>query len=192
MAVTSGDLTRSKGFTVRGALAFVDARYGPEGRAKLLTCLDPETRGFAERIVLASEWLPFRVQVHMYEGIDKAFGKGDYALCWQVGRFTSEHEMSTINQIFLKLGKLEHWFRAAGLMWNRYYSAGRLEVGDFSKKSGLLRVSDFDPISRAFCLDLAGWFERTAELSGEKDVKLVHSECVLVGGRDCVYQASWS
>ncbi len=189
MPFASGELTKSKGLTIQGALAFVDIRYGAEGRSKLLPVLDPETRRFSEGLVLASEWIPFHVQVHLYEGIDKAFGKGDYALCWQIGRFTSEHEMSTINQIFLKLGKLEHWFRAAGLMWNRYYSGGRLEVADFKNKSGSLLVHDFDPISRAFCLDLAGWFERTAELSGATDVKVEHSECVLTGGRACVYRA---
>ena len=192
MATVPGDQTKSKGFTVRGALAYVESRHGAEGKAKLLPALDAETRGFAERIVLSSEWVPFRVQVHLYEAIDRVFGNGDFALCWQVGRFTSEYEMSTINQLFLKLGKLEHWMRAAGLMWNRYYSSGKLDVGEFTKKSGTLFVRDFDPISRAFCMDLAGWFERTAELSGERDLRLVHSECVLAGGKDCVYQASWS
>lgn len=189
---TSGLDAKSKGFTVRGALAFVDARYGAEGRTKLVPTLDSETRALAERIVLSSEWVPFRCQVRLYEGIDRVFGTGDFALCWQCGRFTSEHEMSTINQLFLKLGKLEHWMRAAGMMWNRYYSAGKLEVGNFTKKSGVLLVRDFDPISRAFCMDLSGWFERTAELSGEKQVHLEHTECVLRGGRDCVWNASWA
>lgn len=192
MATVAGVETRSKGFTVRGALAFVESRFGAEGKAKLLPALDEEARSCCQRMLLSSEWVPFRVQVHLYEAIDRVFGNGDLALCWQVGRFTSEYEMSTINHIFLKLGKLEHWMRAAGLMWGRYYSAGRLEVGEFTKKSGVLYVREFDPISRAFCMDLAGWFERTAELSGEKDVRLVHSECVLLGGHDCVYRASWN
>ncbi len=192
MASVPGDQTKSKGFTVRGALAFVESRWGADGRSQLLPALDTETRGFCERMVLSSEWVPFRVQVHLYEGIDRVFGAGDHALCRDIGRFTSEHEMSTINQLFLKLGKLEHWMRAAGLMWNRYYSAGRLEVGEFTKKGGILFVRDFDPISDAFCRDLGGWFERTAELSGEKDVRLEHPECVLRSGQDCVYRASWA
>ncbi len=191
-ASVPGNQAKSKGLTVLGALAFVQSRWGAEGKAKLLPALDDETRAAAGRVLLSSEWLPFPVQVHMYEGIDRVFGKGDYALCRDIGRFTSEYEMSTINQLFLKLGKLEHWMRAASLMWNRYYKPGSLEVGDFTKKSGILIIHDWDPISRAFCLDLCGWFERTAELSGEKDVRLEHSECVLQGGRDCVYRASWT
>lgn len=106
----------SKGFTIKGALAFVEKKYRPEGKAKVIAALDPESRKVAERLVLSSEWVPFRVQVALYEAIDRTFGTGDFSLCWDIGRFTSEDEMGTINLIFLRLGKLEHWFRAASMI----------------------------------------------------------------------------
>jgi hypothetical protein len=55
MPSVAGDTTRSKGFTVRGALAFVEARYGAEGKAKLLPALDAEARALVERVILSSE-----------------------------------------------------------------------------------------------------------------------------------------
>ena len=182
---------KSKGFTIKGALAFVEKNYGPDGKAKVLAALDPEDRDVAEKFILSSDWVPFRAQVALYEAIDKTFGKGDFALCRQIGRFTSEHELTTINMIFLKLGKLEHWFRAASMMWGRYYSEGRLEVRDFEKGSGSILVRDFNPLSDAFCRDFSGWLERTVELSGYKNVSMEHPHCVLRGNEDCEFRAKW-
>ena len=145
------DAIKSKGYTITGALAFVDAKHGAEGRAKVLAALDPETRTLAEKAILASQWVPLRNQVALYAAIDRALGKGDFKLCFEVGRFTCDHEMTTINRIFLKFGSLDQWMRLAGGMWSRYYSAGRQEVeGEFTKTEGTIVIRDFNPISKAF------------------------------------------
>ncbi len=181
----------SKGFTIKGALAFAEKRYGPEGKAKVIAALDPESRKIAERLVLSSEWIPFRTQVALYEAIDRSFGTGDFSLCWDVGRFTSEDELGTINLIFLRLGKLEHWFRAASMMWGRYYSEGSLEVEAFDRGRGTILIRNFDPLSEAFCKDFSGWLQRTVELSGLKSVTIEHPQCVLSGGKVCEFRGRW-
>jgi hypothetical protein len=182
---------KSKGFTIKGALAFVEKNHGAAGKARVLQALDPEDREVASRLILSSEWVPFKTQVALYEAIDKTFGKGDFLLCRDIGRFTSEYELTTINMIFLKLGKLEHWFRAASLMWGRYYSEGSLEVGNFEKGGGSVVIRDFDPISDAFCRDFSGWLERTVELSGHQNVSMAHPQCVLSGQTHCEFRAWW-
>jgi hypothetical protein len=181
----------SKGFTIKGALTFVERRFGAEGKAKVIAALDPDSRKIAERLVLSSEWVPFRTQVALYEAIDRTLGRGDLALCWEIGRFTSEHEMNTVNLIFLKLGKLEHWFRAASLMWGRYYSEGSLEVEEFTKGKGTILIKNFNPLSHAFCRDFSGWLQRTVELSGLAKVTIKHPRCVLSGGDVCAFEGSW-
>ncbi|MEO6324054.1 MAG: hypothetical protein ABIT01_07910 [Thermoanaerobaculia bacterium] len=182
---------KSKGFTVKGALAYVDATYGPAGHDRLIAALPHATRVTAERTILSSEWLPFQTQVDFYETIDKVFGKGDFALCRDIGRYTSESELSTINRIFLKLGQIELWMRCAGMMWKQYYSAGQLDVEDFAKGRGTIVIRNFHPISRAFCNDLSGWLERTLELSGETGVVVKHPECVLKGDDACYHRGTW-
>jgi len=182
---------KSKGFTIKGALIFVEKKYGPEGRAKVIAALDPPSRALVSSAILSADWVPFETQVALYEATDRVFGAGDFALCEQIGRFTSEHEMSTINMIFLKLGKLEHWFRVASMMWGRYYSEGKLEVGGFEKGRGTVRIRDFDPISRAFCRDFSGWLARTIELSGYRGVTVEHPQCILAGASACEFQGRW-
>jgi predicted hydrocarbon binding protein len=182
---------KSKGFTVKGALAYVDAMYGPSGQQKVIAALPPASRVIAERAILSSEWLPFQTQVDFYETIDRVFGKGDFELCRQIGRYTSESELSTINRIFLKLGNIELWMRCAGMMWKQYYSTGQLDVADFASGQGTIVIRNFYPISRAFCNDLSGWLERTLELSGETSVVVEHPECVLKGNDACYHRGRW-
>jgi hypothetical protein len=182
---------KSKGFTIKGGFAFVEARYGAEAKTRVIQALPPDLREIAGRTILSSDWVPFELQVGLYEAIDETFGTGDLSLCREVGRFTSEHELSTVNLIFLKLGKLEHWFRAASLMWNRYYSEGKLEVGRFEKESGTVLIRDFHPISEAFCRDFSGWLQRTVELSGHRNVTIEHPRCVLSGSDACEYVGRW-
>lgn len=46
----------SKGFTLLGALAFVDERYGTEGRQRLLGALDEDARHLVSSCVFAVRW----------------------------------------------------------------------------------------------------------------------------------------
>lgn len=187
----AADSLQSKGFTLRSALAFVEARWGASGRERLLAALAPELREILSRTILSSSWYPFRHQVTLYETIDRIFGRGDFALCHEIGRFTSEHELTTIHKLFLKVASLELWMKSAGMMWGVYYSAGRLSATEFGPGSGVLTVAEFNPVSSAFCEDFAGWLERTAEMSGKKDVAVRHAACVLTGAPACRYEATW-
>jgi len=190
MADASGPI-QSKAFTLIGALRFVEERFGPQAREKLIASLDPEGQELCRRTLLSSEWIPFGVQVQVYQQADRLFGSGDLALCRQIGRFTCETEMSTINRIFLQFASLETWIRSAGLMWRRYYSAGALAVDGFSREGGDVLVTDFDPLSPAFCEDFCGWLERTVELSGHEVVSARHVACVLDGAPACRHALRW-
>ena len=182
---------QSKGFTLQSALAYAEHKQPVGGRERLLGALDEEAQRVLGGHLLASSWYPFRLQVAAYEAIDRLWGNGDLALCWDVGRFTAEHEASTIHKLFLKLARIDTWLRVAGTMWGRYYSAGTLELGEFTDDHGELLVRGFNPLSKAFCHDLGGWFWRTAEMSGLKSVGVAHVSCLLDGSDACRYRATW-
>lgn len=184
--------TNSKGFTLQGALTFVEERYGKDAREPLLEALDEESREVLEGSILSSGWYPFRIQVGLYEAIDQVFGSGDLSLCWEIGKFTCEHEMTTIHKMFLRLASLELWVKSAGLMWGRYYSDGGLEIESIGDDEGKVHVVDFDPVSKAFCYDFGGWLHRTLELNKREDVTVEHSECVLDGAATCSYMGRWT
>ncbi len=183
---------KSKGFTLKGALAFVEGGYGAQGVERLVAGLDPALREAVAGVILSSNWYPFAHQVGLYEAIDRTFGRGDLALCRQIGRFTAEHELSTVHRATLRLTAFSLWMRMASPMWSQYYSAGSLTAKDFREGACTLVVDGFNPIGKAFCVDFSGWLERIAELNGKRAVTVSHPECVLDGRRACRYEATWS
>jgi predicted hydrocarbon binding protein len=182
---------KSKGFTLRGAVSFVESRYGEGAMAKVLALVEPELREVLSGPIQASAWYPFRLQVGLYEAIDRAFGRGDLALCREIGRYTAEAEANTFHKVLIKLASLKSWLRVAGSMWGMYYSEGQLKVEEMGEWGGTMGVTAFHPISKAFCEDLAGWLQKTAEMSGKRGVTVAHVQCLLDGAGSCLYRASW-
>ena len=188
----STDLTpKSKGYTIGGAMAFVGARYGNEGRQKVLARLDPECRALAQGGFVPGGWYPMKHQVAVYEAIDRTFGSGDFRLCWQIGQFTAEYELSTIHKMLIRFGKPEHILRISGMLWGMYYSTGKMALENVAGGSAVAILRGFNPISKALCMDIAGWMERSLELTGAKDVHIVHSTCFMDGKGECRYEGSW-
>jgi hypothetical protein len=69
--------------------------------------------------------------VALYEAIDRTLGSGDFKLCFEIGRFTCDYEMTTINRIFLKFGSLEQWMRRGQPHVEPLLQRGRLDVEGF-------------------------------------------------------------
>ena len=177
----------SKGFTLKGALTFVEGSFGSDGVDTLLRASSEDLRRVLQGKILPSGWYPFRYQVELYETIDRVFGEGDLALCWEIGKFTSEYEMTRFHKLFLKMASLDLWIRSAGLMWGRYYDAGTLVLDRIDENEGVVRLEDFDPLSKAWCYDFGGWLLRTMELNGLDRVRVEHSHCRLDGSDNCVW-----
>ena len=117
--------------------------------AKVLAALDPETRTLAAKEILASEWVPLRNQVALYAAIDRVLGKGDFNLCFEIGRFTCDHEMTTINRIFLKFGEPgpvdAPGRRHVEPLLQRRAAGGRRGV---HQTEGTIVIREFNPISK--------------------------------------------
>jgi len=182
---------KSKGFTLRGAMGFVEAKYGAGSMNKVMALAEPELREALSGLIHPSAWYPFRFQVGLYEAIDRAFGRGDFALCREIGRHTAEAEANSFHKVLIKLASLKSWLRVAGSMWGMYYSAGNLKVEEMGDAGGTMSVTSFHPISKAFCEDLSGWLQKTAEMSGKKGVVIAHTHCLLDGAPACLYRATW-
>ena len=59
-------------------------KYGPGSMEKVMTLVEPDLREALAGLIHPSAWYPFRFQVGLYEAVDRAFGRGDYALCREI------------------------------------------------------------------------------------------------------------
>ncbi|HPR65366.1 MAG TPA: hypothetical protein PK014_14245 [Thermoanaerobaculia bacterium] len=187
----SSDGIKSKGYTIKGRLSFIDTEFGECEREKVFALLDDDIRDILSRRVISSDWYPLKYQVNLSMAIDKALGKGDLELCRKIGKFTAESDLNTIHKIILKMGSPQRLLKLSAGMWSRYYSEGSLVLESIGNGYAVALVKDFNPISKAFCTDLSGWMIRTLELTGATNVDLNHTKCVLDGDEACRYEATW-
>ena len=163
------DTITAKGTTLKAALAFVESRWGQAGLDRLTDALDEETRSWVSGLVLPATRYPLERFVRVYEAVDREFGRGE---------------------VFLKIATVEYWFKVAGMTWKSYYSRGTL-TPEIGSGEGRLELTDFNPVSKAFCYRFGGWVEHVLGLSKLRDVRVTHPECLLDGHPACVWQAGW-
>jgi hypothetical protein len=187
----AADSITAKGSVFKSTLAFVEERYGKEGLARLLAAVDPDTRKLASTMILSAVRYPLRHAVELATTIDNLFGRGDLALCWEIGKFAGGYEVGLFHKAVLQIGRLDYFFRMARATWGFYYSAGQMQVEGSTESWATIRLTDFNPLSKAICYRVGGWMHRTCELFGKQDVSITHTECVLDGASACVWEAHW-
>lgn len=189
-SIPPAESMRAKGTTLKAALAWVEHERGAAGVQELLEHLADEHRGLIGKTVLPSTWYPLSLLVDVLTTADRLYGRGTLSVCRTIGRWSSDYEVTLLHKVFLKLASLDYWLKGAAGMWTLYYGAGRMKA-EVGEGGGTIHLTDFNPLSKAFCLRFEGWVERTIELSKYQDVRVRHTECVLDGQPSCVYVGTW-
>jgi len=191
MALPDSSMISAKGTTLKAALAFIDSRWGQSGIDRVLAELDKETKELLTGLFLPSTRYPVQHLVNLCETIDRVHGRGDLNLCWDIGKYSGEFEIKLLHRVFLKMLSLQYWMKMAGATWRMYYSAGNL-VPRMSELEGDITLSNFNPISKAFCYRFGGWVWRVVEISKHQNVQMKHTACVLDGAPACVWSGTWT
>jgi hypothetical protein len=158
-----------------------------------LAALTPETRNVVERGVVVSDWYSFEAFVELNTTIDRLFGRGDLALCLELGRFACEVNLTTIYRLFFKLGSVRFIIGRCAAAWRVNYDAGELLVAGVRDDWVCLRVLGVPKPHRAHCLAVSGWIQRACELSGGTLVPgSLRERCRLLGDLECEFEFSWT
>jgi hypothetical protein len=181
-----------KGSTISSRLLWVSLHHGEEGLQKLNGVLTPESRAALAMPLQKAKWYPFELFVELSMAIDKVFGKGDMSLIKQVGRFTADANLKTVYKLFYMVGTPKWIIDRAARLWDLHYDSGRLVVMRYPGNETEGRIVGFATPHRAHCQAVWGWFERSLELSGAKDVKGQEVRCRVNGDDECAYHLTWS
>jgi hypothetical protein len=178
------------GTLIKAALAFVDERRR-DARRRVIARIGPEGRSVLTGTVLPSSHYPLAVFVELLEAIDAELGRGDLLLCPEIGRFSANYQVNLFHRAFLAIASLDFWFRMAGSMWHTYYNAGTFQADAMHDAGGRVTLTDFNPISKAFCYRFAGWLQRICEMSRLRNVDVRHTACMLDGAPACAWDGTW-
>ena len=170
---------------------WVQLQHGAMGEARLRAAASPPLVANIERGFVKSKWYPFEQFVELNVAIDKIFGSGDLSLVKQLGRFGADANLTTIYRLFLKVGS-PTWILGRSLrLYSAHYDTGWAEVAMSGPTAAMLRIHAVHKPHRAHCLSVAGWAERSIELSGGREPVAIESRCRTRGDEVCELDVSW-
>lgn len=179
-----------KGSAIAARIRFIRERSSEDTLRAIRAQLTPEHRALVERGVLPHAWVPFELFVSLSVEIDRVLGKGDLALCRELGGYAARVNLPTLYRIFYRIGSLQFILRKAARLWEVHYTSGQMEAetGDDWAK---LRIVGFDTPHRAHCLSVLGWAEASAVLSGVTVIRAEETRCRLHGDDVCELSLGW-
>jgi hypothetical protein len=178
-----------KGSALRARARWVHDR-GDEAVARFEEALSPGTRAQARAGFLVHEWYEYETFIELNEVIDRLFGKGDYALCRELGRYACEVNLNTIYKLLIRFGSVNFILQRAATAWRVNYSEGTMEVLESTDQAARLRITGLTRPHRTHCLSVLGWVVRAAELSGATVVEEKET-CRCLGDPECELWFRW-
>ena len=157
----------------------------------MLAQCTPDLRHSIEAGLSKAKWYPFEQFVELNVTIDRLFGRGDLGVVKALGRFGADANLTTIYRLFFKVGSPQWILGRAVRLWSAHYDSGYLEVATRGMRAAVLRVRNFATPHVAHCLSVAGWAERSIELSGGKRPSFVESKCRIRNDDLCQFDVSW-
>jgi hypothetical protein len=170
---------------------WVQLEHGDAGMQRLIAQSSLDLRIGLENGFHKARWYPYELFIELNIVIDRLFGQGDLGLVRTLGRFGADANLTTIYRLFYKLGSVQWILGRAVRLWSAHYDSGYLEVATRGPKQAILRMRGFASPHPAHCLSVAGWAERSIELSGGKQTKLEETKCRNKGEELCQLDCSW-
>jgi type IV secretory pathway TrbD component len=180
-----------KGSALSSRVLWVQLGHGAAGLAKLRAVASPQLRETLDAGVSKARWYPLRQFFELNTLIDRLFGKGDLSLVKELGRHGADANLTTIYRLFYKVGTAQWILGRAVRLWSAHYDTGFLEVLTRGSRHAILRIHGFALPDPVHCLSVAGWCERSIELSGGWSVFVTETRCRTRGDELCQLEATW-
>jgi uncharacterized protein (TIGR02265 family) len=181
-----------KGTALSSAQRYVREQHGEARWGEVLGALDADDRRTVEGGVLVSAWYPFALFMRLVRAVETHLGGQVPRLHREMGRAAAEYGLTTLYKVFFKVGSPQFIISRAAKVWRTYNSSGEMTVPVSEPGHAVVELIGFEEPARELCERLPGFFERTVELSGGREVKLVHTKCVNRGETACRFEAWWS
>ena len=184
-------MTEVKGTVLASMVRYITETFGQPGMSKVLDDLSPQERTHVEN-VLASSWYPVALLLKVMRSAHQHFSSQVPRLYVEMGRASSDYSVTGVYKMFFKVGSPHFIISKASNLYKNYYSTGEMKQVVVEKGHAILEMVGFQDPAPELCERILGWLARTLELSGGKDLKLVHPECVNRGGTVCRFEGWWN
>ena len=142
-----------------------------------------------------SAWLPERVYADLSYATDKVFGRGDYSLCFDIGKYNALNCVPKLYSLFIRMGSPAFVLKSASTFWRQTHSSGSLVIHEVTSNAAIIHLNDYyrgNHNNPAFCHGLRGYMSGVLELSGAKGVRMEEVQCGAHGASHCVFKCVWN
>ena len=173
-------------------LMWVVEHHGEAAYEATLAVMRPELAAAVRGAQNPSMWVPFDAFIGLCEAIDARYGKGDLALCRELGRYSARANLPTLYRIFFMIGSVRYIMGKATAVWSEHYDSGRASTRDVGPGEIAVVVEDFATPHAAHCLSVLGWAEESVRISGAKVLSCEETACRLSGATACEMRLRYS
>lgn len=180
----------AKGSTARGTMAFVRDTFGESVLAEVRAQLPDSTLRVLDH-VSATDEAPYGHLVTLWEAIDRCVGTTAPEWAEAGGAYSIDSVGVQLYGGILRKATPEAFLTQSISLFRLYYHPGDITVVEDAPGRAILRLIDFDPITRLFCRRQTGGLRRAVELAGGESARVRHVRCSIDGDAFCEWQLEW-
>jgi hypothetical protein len=173
-------------------LRWVVEHHGEAAFDATLAQMKPEHADDVRARMDPAAWVSFDAYVDLSTVIDARYGKGDLALCRELGRYAARANLPTLYRAFYKLGSVQTIMSQATSVWREHYDSGRASAKDVGPGEVAVIIEDFETPHVSHCLGVLGWAEESIAISGAKVLSAEETRCRLRGDPLCELRARYA
>lgn len=180
-----------KGSAYLSTLAFLDTQLGAGAKERVLARLSDEDRALVGGLMLPIQWYPLAPFPRLLRALEDEYGRGDFALVTERGRWAAIHDMRTVHKLLLKVLSTQWVIEKSMRLWTNFHTTGRWEAAREGDCGARAVLHDLGVVDEALCASLRGSILGLLTLSGVRQPSVQHVECRAHGGPRCLYRATW-
>ncbi len=171
--------------------AYLLKHFGEKSYEDLIASLPPELRALLEDPPLAFSWVSLaRMRELDRHIIDKVFG-GRLSPMRSLHAEMAENDMNMAYKVLFKFGSPTFILSKVDIAYRHYFRPGGVDILELEEGRGVGRLRDVT-LPQYMCSEgLSGWTRAAVELSGGKNVAVLHTSCKHQGDADCLWELSW-
>ncbi|MHC1704165.1 MAG: hypothetical protein AB9846_09685 [Tenuifilaceae bacterium] len=162
-----------KGTAVKATPDFVKDKFGPRYN-EWLKSLPETSKQIMEQPIYATTWYSLIDAVIIpTQKAAELFYNGNYATAAnEIGRYSAEIALKGIYKIFVRVSSPHFVLSRASSIFSTYYQPADIRVIESAEKKAVLQLSKFHPNEKLIMNRIAGWIEKTLEITLKSALKV--------------------
>lgn len=162
-----------KGSAVKATLDFVKDKYGSRYN-EWVRLLPEKSRSIIEQPIYATTWysLTDSVIIPTQKVADLFYAGNATKAASEIGRYSADVALKGIYKIFVRVSSPHFVLSRASSIFATYYQPSDIRVIESLDKKAVLQLSKFHPNDKLIMSRIAGWIEKTLEITLKSALKV--------------------